>query len=366
MDRSEPDLDACAREPIHIPGAIQPHGALIVLRPRDMRVLQASGNSSEFFGENLAATGVVTGPLSKILSRLKDWYETQEPTFQVLIAGGTLLVTAHRSAWSIVVEVERADKAQVDTLLTRLKGFAQTLAAKDDVPGSLEAATHFILELTAFDRVLVYQFDEGWNGHVIAETGNGKLPSYLDLRFPAGDIPAQARALYTTNRLRIIPDAGYRPVPIMPVINPDTSEPIDLSQAQLRSVSPVHLEYMRNMATAASMSVSIMIGDKLWGLISCHSAEPHRVPPTIRDACDFVAQSLSMKIAAQVRSEDAASRVALAQVSARLLSNMSEEASWLEGLARKPRDLLEQVRASGAAIVTEDAFQAVGVTPPET
>ena len=144
---------------------------------------------------------------------------------------------------------------------------------------SLEAlaatAAAAVRRIAGFDRVLVYRFEENWDGIVLAEDGNGRLPSYLGLRFPASDIPAQARRLYEINSQRLIADADYTAVPILSA-RPGPS--LDLTYAGLRSVSPVHLDYMRNMGTPASMSVSILRGDgQLWGLISCHHAAPRRV-----------------------------------------------------------------------------------------
>jgi light-regulated signal transduction histidine kinase (bacteriophytochrome) len=365
VKQPEPDLEACAREPIHIPGAIQPHGALLVLHPQDLTVLQASANASDFFGTDVARQGPAPAYLAQVLPEIAAWYASETPVLQTVLGEGELHLTAHRSGGLIVIEIERSPIQPLQDLFSRLRGFVEVLSRHSDSDGSLGATATFIHELTGFDRVLVYRFDRDWNGHVVAEAGNGNLPSYLDLRFPAGDIPAQARALYAANRVRIISDVDYRPVPIEPASAPGTMAPLDLSGAQLRSVSPLHLEYMRNMGTAASMSVSIMVEDDLWGLVACHSARPHSVPVTIRDACDFIVQSLGMRIAAQANGEDAASRVALARISARLLSAMTSEASWLDGLVRAPDDLLAQVAASGAAIVTSDRYLSVGSTPSE-
>ncbi len=365
MNRLESDLEACAREPIQIPGAIQPHGALIVLRPANLEVLQVSRNASAFFGEQVRVGEPLPRALAAVAEAICTWHSSPAPEFQSPLLDGNLHLTAHRSGPSIVIEVERAALRSLDDLFSRLRGFVQVLSTHRDIVGSLEATASFILELTGFDRVLVYRFDQEWNGHVVAEAGNGTLPSYLDLRFPASDIPSQARALYVSNRVRLISDVDYEAVPIEPAVNPDSAAPLDLSSAQLRSVSPVHLEYMRNMGTAASMSVSIMVGGRLWGLVSCHSARPHSVPVTIRDACDFIVQSLAMRIAAQMHGEDAASRVELAGISARLLAAMTAAPVWLDGLAGAPDELLAQVDASGAAIVTEDRYLAIGEAPVE-
>src|SRR5262249_31778092 len=136
-------------------------------------------------------------------------------------------------------------------------------------------------------------------GTVVAEDRNDVLPSYLGHRFPASDVPRQARELYRLNRLRLIADAEYRPVPIHPAADPDTGRPLDLSFASLRSVSPVHVQYMKNMGTAASMSISILREGELWGLISCHHARPRVVPFLVRAACDFLGQVFSLQLAAK-------------------------------------------------------------------
>lgn len=191
------------------------------------------------------------------------------------------------------------------------------------------------------------------------------MPSYLGLRFPAADIPAQARQLYRLNRLRIIPDVDYRPVPIEPAENPRTGRPVDLSLSLLRSVSPIHLEYMRNMGTAASMSISIVVEGKLWGLVSCHSRAPHRVPLYVRNSCDFAVRSLATQIAATEHASEAARRLELAAVHTRLLARMSIAADWKRGLIDSGTDFLAQVNASGAAIVVEGDYLSVGTAPSE-
>lgn len=363
MYQPQSDLEACAREPIHIPGAIQPHGALIVLRPADMAVLQASTNTRDYLGEAIVAGGEPGMIIGQSLTDIRKWHGSEEPVLQIQIREPRLSMAAHRSGSSIVVEVEKASSEPADSLLSRLRGFAQMLASQAGIGDSLTTGARFVADLTGFDRVLIYRFDEEWNGHVIAEDGNGNLPSYLDLRFPASDIPAQARALYASNRIRLIPDASYIPVPIEPGTDPGSGKPLDLSLSQLRSVSPVHLEYMRNMGTAASMSISILVNGRLWGLVSCHSASPHLISASVRDACDFVVQSLAMRIAAQGYAEDAARRVELARISARLLASMTQASTWLEGLAGNPDDLMAQVDAGGAAIVTEDVYLAIGSVP---
>ncbi|MFN7023866.1 MAG: ATP-binding protein [Pseudorhizobium sp.] len=365
VDIATSDLDACAREPIHIPGAIQPHGALFVLRPSDLVVLQASGNVGDYLDDDVVVGQQPTGLLAGLLGSISQWYATNEPALQVPFPARGLILIVHRSGQSIIVEVEPGEPQSASDTFTKLRNFVQVLTRQADIDASLQVVAGFVQQLTGFDRVLVYRFDPDWNGEVVAEAGNGSLPSYLDLRFPATDIPAQARALYAANAVRIIPDASYVAVPIEPVANPDTGDTLDLGFAQLRSVSPVHLEYMRNMGTAASMSVSIMIDGRLWGLVACHSANPHHVSVIVRDACDLIVQSLAMRMSVQQREEVSASRVKLARVTSRLLTSMATGASWPDGLRQAADDLLAQVGADGAAIITETGYHGIGDCPRE-
>ncbi len=358
-----PDLQTCAQEPIHIPGAIQPHGAMVVLRSSDMCVLQASANAATFFEHPIETGTAIEGVIGAYRNDILAWNGSEEPQLQ--IQSGNLSLAFHRRGEIIVVEAEKSPGDAADHVFLRLRGFAQQLAGQPDLAGALSITVKLIESLTGFDRVLAYRFDREWNGHVVAEAGNGALPSYMDLRFPAGDIPAQARALYASNHVRIIPDVNYRPVPVEPAINPQTGTPLDMSSAQLRSVSPIHLEYMRNMGTASSMSVSIMVGGRLWGLIACHSHAAHNVPVIAREACDFIVQTLAMRIAAQEHADEAAHSVALARIQGRLLGAMSASRYWLDGLISNSRDLLAQVEASGAAIVTGGDYHAMGQTPTQ-
>ena len=158
-------------------------------------------------------------------------------------------------------------------------------------------SARWIRLLSGFDRVMVYRFDADWNGEVIAERKRDDLNTFLGLHYPASDIPAQARELYRRHWLRLIPDVGYASVPLVPAVAHDTSRPLDLSSSTLRSVSPIHLEYLGNMGVGASMSVSIVINGQLWGLIACHHySGAHHVSVPARNAAEFLAQLISQRI----------------------------------------------------------------------
>lgn len=378
------ELSACDREPIRIPGSIQPHGVLLALRPGpDPVVSHASANLEAVFGiPTKAVIGrFLTEHLSDIagIPGVHDFENTENPES----GGATFLRTVtlntvdgprafdpavHRSGALLVLELEEASQDDVqrsDLLYPRLRAFVDTLRVAARIEDLCAVTAEEIRRITGFDRALVYRFDADWNGTVIAEARNDVLPSYLDLRFPASDIPAQARELYRRNRLRIIPDAGYAPVPIEPVLDPQTGSPLDLSDSILRSVSPVHLEYMHNMGTMASMSVSILVDGELWGLISCHNKGPRRVALPARNACDVLTQIFALQLAARERAADAEHRLRLGTVQARLLGFMAEEERFIDGLLKHPDELLSLGAASGAAVVSGDRRWLLGETPPE-
>jgi light-regulated signal transduction histidine kinase (bacteriophytochrome) len=222
-----------------------------------------------------------------------------------------------------------------------------------------------VRRITGFDRVLVYRFDANWDGHVIAESRNDELPSYLDLWFPASDIPAQARELYRLNRLRLIADAGYNPVPLVPQLDPRTDQPLDLSFSTLRSVSPIHIEYLHNMGVAASMSISVIREGALWGLIALHNKTPRKVDFEARSACDFLGQALSSQLGALENRAEYEHRLALQSITAKLLSYMAEEEHFIQGLLHHPDELLSFADAAGAAVLFEGRCNLLGRTPTE-
>ncbi|KQO76328.1 ATP-binding protein [Methylobacterium sp. Leaf88] len=368
------DLTACDREPIHIVGSIQPHGFLLTLDAANLAIVQASANAP--VGTDVGAALETAIPeLVPVVRRYLDDQPTEDGAHYLrtvtlaAAASQAYEVAAHRVGNLVVLELEEfADpsvEAGLDALSLRLRAFVQRLRQARNVEDLCAIVAEDVRHVTGFDRTLVYRFDRDWHGTVLAEAGNGNLPSYLDLRFPASDIPVQARELYRRNRLRIIPDAGYVPVPIRPTLTP-AGPPLDLSQSVLRSVSPVHVEYMRNMRTMASMSVSILVDDRLWGLISCHNAEPKRVPLQARNACDFLTQIFALQLSARERGAQAEQRLALGAIQARLLGFMAEEDSFVDGLLKHPDDVMALANAAGAAIVTGDRCRLIGATPGET
>lgn len=368
------DLSACEREPIRIPGSIQPHGVLVVLEPQSFQIRQVSANAPDRFGRRLEA--LIGSDASAVLpanviERIRMQFQADPglPNYAGTMASPhspdfAWHVLAHQTPTEIVVELEEAnakDSRAFDIIYSVLQSQVARLVAASGVNAVCNEAANLVCELTGFDRVLVYQFDHDWNGIVVAERRNDRLPSYLGQRFPASDIPAQARELYRLNPVRQIPDAGYTPVPIVPALK----TPLDLSFSSLRSVSPVHVEYMRNMGTAASMSLSIVVGGRLWGLVSCHHSKPRAVPFHVRTACTFLAQIVSQQIVSSDHAGQFHQRMELKSLQSRLLAQMAAETDLLAGLTADRDVLLQLAGASGAAIVLESRCVLVGQTPSE-
>lgn len=367
------DVDTCASEPIRIPGAIQPFGALVVLDPRTLSCLQLSRNFSALTGVALQPGADFAATLGEcgFIQDIRRWQASGPSTFlgRVRLNDRQFHVAGHIMAQGLILEFEPPPEAapdfSLDGFYPRLRNFLEKIKTAPDLESIAEAAVRDMREITGFDRILLYSFDEDGHGTVLAEDGDGVLPSYRGLRFPASDIPAQARDLYRLNRVRLIADADYEPCPIEPETSPVDGAPLDLSFAGLRSVSPVHLEYMRNMGTASSMSVSIVVDGELWGLISGHSRNTWRVHPQTRAACDSLGQILSLQIEAYLRSELSAERLRLKQEETDLLALLAaSDAPFEQALIDHSEKLLALAGAQGAAIVSHHGVKLTGLTPP--
>ncbi|HYH97324.1 GAF domain-containing protein, partial [Hyalangium sp.] len=287
------DLGDCSKEPIHIPGSIQPHGVLFALSEPELTVTQVSTNTADLFG--LQAELLLGRPLAELLERaslgqlteaLRSHQPQESNPLPITVGRRTFDGIVHRHQGVTLLELEPVPPAEEHHAwpLPRLlqRAIARLQAAKN-LRELCDAAAAEVRRLTGFERVMVYRFDEDDHGEVLAEDMLEGLDPYLGHHYPASDIPQQARQLYLRNWLRIIPDREYRPAPIIPSLRPDSQQPLDLSFSVLRSVSPIHIEYMRNLGVRASMSISLVHRGRLWGLISCaNHSSPRYVPYTLR------------------------------------------------------------------------------------
>ncbi|MBH8562588.1 GAF domain-containing protein [Nostoc sp. CENA67] len=373
------DLSNCNREPIHIPGFIQPHGVLLALEEADLTILQISNNTFNLFGlypEQLLNQNLSILLESDQINLLKDCLSPENfpivnpIDFNIIINDRIVNFDGiiHRLNGILILELEPlgSEKNNAFFKFYHLVKLAMSrLQTVSNVREVSQILAKEVKKITGFDRVMVYRFDESWNGVVIAEEKPEYLTSYLGLHYPASDIPQQARKLYSENWLRLIPDAKYQPAAIVPMHNPLTDQPLDLSKSVLRSVSPLHIEYMHNMGVAASMSISIMKNQKLWGLIACHHQTPKYIPYEVRNTCDFLARMASLEMSVKEDSEDAEYRIKLKSFNAKLIEYMSLENNFIDGLINHEPNLLNLVNAQGATVCFNGKYFHVGNTPEQ-
>ena len=375
---SEVDLTTCDREPIHIPGAIQPHGVLFACRATDLVVAQVSTNVVDHLGT--PADAILGRPLSSLFRAADAEVLTraaQEPVLRVVnplrlttLAGAGFEAVLHRppAGELVVVELEPLG-ASVPSARSPgpifdpgLRQAIVRLSSSGDLESLVRSAATEVRRITGFDRVMIYRFDAQWNGQVVAEAKRDDLDSFLGQHYPASDIPAQARRLYELNWLRLIADVGYAPSPIL---DPQRGAPLDLSFAVLRSVSPIHIQYLKNMGVTASMSVSLLREGKLAGLIACHHySGPHVVSYSMRETAEYLAQALSWHVAVLETAENAERTKRARELEAQIVQRLAIAPDLLEGLAGAP--LLELASATGAAVVLAEGTRRLGTAPDAT
>ena len=367
-------LQTCASEPIHLSGAIQPHGYLISCRLPDWSIHHVSANIEALTGAPPEAMlrqplrEFITGDVIQTIAETVGFSDPGGPAQRAAVANiGPLAalceVSVHAADGLVHIEVEPQQRGAGDRSPTVV---AQTMIARvaqgEDEEAFHERVAEQVRQLTGYDRVMVYRFRHDDAGEVVAEARDADVPSYLGLRYPASDIPAQARRLYLHNRIRVIPDARYVPVPVLPDRTAG-GQPLDLSQMSLRSVSPVHLEYLANMGVAASMSISIVAGGRLWGLIACHHRQVRHVPPGVRAAADLFGLFVSMRVAA--REQQQAARIEDDARGARdaLALRLSQSGNGRAALAGELDVVLRTLPADGAALLQAGRWQAAGRAP---
>jgi two-component system, chemotaxis family, sensor kinase Cph1 len=374
------DLTNCDREPIHIPGSIQPHGLLMVLKEPELTVLQVSSNTFEMIG--LLPEQVLNQPLSTLLEEtyldylkrcLQRTQLERNPlyifTVKVKSAPQAFDGIVHRIQDMVVLELEPSKAVLPEggpDLYSQVRAIVANLRTTLTSPELCQVIAEEVKRLTGFDRVMVYRFDAEWNGEVIAEARLESLTSYLGLHYPASDIPKQARALYMLSWLRLIADVAYTPIPITPTLNPITGITLDMSYAVLRSVSPIHIQYLKNMGAKASMSISLLKENRLWGLIACHhhSAALY-VPYEVRTACELLGQVVSLQLSSKEDSEYYEYKLKLQAVQSKLTQFMSADEHYIDGLTQHQPNLLDFIEAQGVAIWFEGECILLGQTPPE-
>lgn len=371
-------IEHCAREPIQIPGSIQPHGFLLVIDEAASTIIQVSANVSDWLG--LEPQSLIGATLTRVfaeperlLQRLQALPEEEQNPFHIgdvrFLSGSStarpMTMMVHRHDQVLIAEFEPAGDmtGAYGNVYPLMRGFISQMTVDESIEALCQRSVSEVKRITGFGRVKAYHFDVDGNGLVNAEAADDDYESLLGLSFPASDVPAQARALYLANRIRVIENANYQPSPLLPANNPLTGAPLDLTFATLRSVSPVHLQYMRNMQTMASMSISIVVRGRLWGLISCHHATPRRVSFQTRTACELLGSVLSLQIESKEAHAANQRMLSLRRQIVQMLAAMADLDSVTGGLRAMPEVLLGFVGASGAAVISGASVDVYGETP---
>jgi light-regulated signal transduction histidine kinase (bacteriophytochrome) len=365
-------LQQCAREPIRFSGAIQPHGYLVSCRLSDWTIRHVSANVGDLLGTG--AVALVGDTLREHLP--EDLLRAIADTVGYQEGGGAAQRVSTATLGPGAVACEISVHVAEDLVHLEIEPVAPATAEKGSHPrvqavisglgehdaGFLQRVAAQVRATSGYARVMVYRFREDESGEVIAESLDDGMEAYLGLRYPASDIPPQARALYLKNRIRVIPDAAYVSVPIVPPAKPD-GLPLDLGHHALRSVSPVHLEYLRNMGVAASMSISIISGGRLWGLVACHHPVPRRVPASTRALLELLGTYVSMRVAAAEQESAMEGFERAEQIRDSLRRKLAGAGDFDAALGAELDMLREALRCDGAALWLGSRWLTVGATP---
>lgn len=380
------DLTNCERELIHLAGSIQPHGMLLVLQEPGLRVVQLSANvqgmlgltASDLLGQPVAELG---GNIDARIRALAAAHDLAQPvplgcTARAHGRVGEFEGSLHRApgGW-LVAEFEPVDPAAggVETvacpqprLMEMLEAAVQRFSAAASISTLADAVVRSYRDLLGYDRVMVYKFDPDGHGKIIAEARHPRLQSLLGHHYPASDIPQRARELYLRNRLRVLVDVHYEPAPLQPrrlAGAPGADGELDMSMCYLRSMSPLHLQYLKNMGVTATLVVSLVREGRLWGLVACHHDAARNLRFAIRSAADLLAEVASTRIAAIENYAYAQVAIQVRRLEQRLVEATSTEGDWRLALFRNPRTLLQPLEATGAALYHEGELLTAGEAP---
>jgi diguanylate cyclase (GGDEF)-like protein len=368
------DLSNCDREPIHIPSAIQPHGVLVAARVSDLIVSHISENSRQLLrlppqaalGQTLESL-LGADRVADILTALKD--ERSSPANPAALsfslgAGVFCDVSAHIANGFLCIELEQAtENPSWGHAASSIRTTIGSLRLQTTIHALCCLAASEIRRLTGYDRVMIYRFDPDGHGEVVAEDKDSAMKPFLGLHYPASDIPAQARRLYALQRVRAIVDVGYRPVPILAGREFAENSPLDMSYCALRSVSPIHIEYLQNMGAGATLAISLLSGESLWGMIVCHHRLPKRVGLEIRFLADVLGQLMSLQIGVAEQSEDQAETQARQELLDALSASIDGDQPVLAAMTANSDKLLALADADGVCVQLGGRLQLLGACP---
>ncbi len=373
------DSAFCGSLPLHHLNVIQPHGVLLVLGKDGRFILQASENVLQLLG--ISAPDIVNTPFADYANA--EGLALLSKRFQRDVGGkvpvhiqlrcrsrrvDTICLT-HAQAEYLILEFFATSEAEGSnfSFINMFRQVKYITAALETAATKAElcaVAARELKEFSGFDKVLIYRFDEDWNGAVVAEVKEEGMESYMGLKFPASDIPKQARQMYIRNAYRLIPNRQYEPVRIYPVLNPLTNAFLDMSDCEIRGVAAVHLEYMKNMEINASMSTRILLnGDHLWGLISCHHREAKWMDFESCSVFEMVSASISARMELLLQKQEFSLSAGLQEMLTKLINQVYTENNLIKGLLHRETSLLQLMNSGGVVISYNKTIETAGQVP---
>ncbi len=379
------DLTNCERELIQFAGSVQPHGMLLALREPQLEIIQLSANALAMLGrdaQSLLGYSLqrLEGNISCVVSQIAASTGLAEPAPLVchcIVRGEAVEFegTVHRLAGrALIVEIEPiagdAASAEIETvslpstkLVEHMNQSIERFSDASTIGTLCDSVVRRIRDMVGYDRVMVYKFDPDGHGKIISEARNPRLDSLLGHHYPATDIPQIARELYVRNRLRVLVNVNYKACALEPRQLPGTHEELDMSMCHLRSMSPLHLQYLKNMGVTATLVLSLVREGRLWGLIACHHYTPRNLRFSVRSAAELLAEVISTRLAAIENYAYAQVAIQVRRLEQRLIEATSTEGDWRLALFRNPHTLLQPLGATGAALFYDGEIQTSGEVP---
>lgn len=365
------NLTNCDKEPIHIPGFIQPHGCLIACDKAMHTIIRHSVNCAEMLNEeeNLNGRQIEDILGEHAVHDLRNALTIMNRSDRPAVLPGVKIkdnrifdISVHRHKSTTIIELEPASNETQP--LHMAQRMIERIKSLHNIEVFIERTAKLVKATLGYDRVMIYRFEEDGSGKVVSEAKERELESFLGQYFPASDIPQQARTLYLKNTLRIISNASGERVAINPALDA-SGEPLDLSFAHLRSVSPIHCEYLRNMGVSASMSISIIVDGNLWGLIACHHYSPRMLSLSARIAAEMFGEFFSLHLQAlkQKRKLETANQAHAALDKFLRIAAHHNDIEQL--LLESFHDFKQLMPCDGVGLWLNNKWHGYGTTPPE-
>jgi chemotaxis family two-component system sensor kinase Cph1 len=372
------DLSNCDREPIHIPGKIQGHGFLLAIS-QELKITYCSENVAAYasitaealLGEHVyfletAILQKIDGFIEKLIAiaNTKDGFLPVNP-YPVDLGGKdfNLIISASGNQYLLEFEPSESD---LDTDLQQVMGsMLSEIMADGKLSRLLDRTALQIQKVIGYDRVMIYKFHDDGHGEVVAEVKNEELTPWLGLHYPASDIPQQARELYRLNLVRLIADVATATSDIL-TYRELNEVPLDLTHSSLRAVSPIHIQYLKNMDVASSFSISLIHQGELWGLVACHNYTPRFIHYKQREAAKLIGQVLSSSLSFRQSEEDQHKNNKLKAATDELTRHLSRYNNIEDALFQHKVTLLHAVESGGAVLAYDNKLYHGGKTPDDT